>query len=211
MYMTQEEHGIYRSVGLKETDLGLQYGDKRSIVRGFEGDVGQLVDLLVGETKQEAEKSGSAKALNKLGIRYAEYGRYDKAEAMLRQALAKDAAYLNAEINLANVLFLKKDYAEALAGFQGCYEKLAAKQEEGGAMAQKLLVSISKTYYQLEQYDEATASFAKASAIDAEKVKEFAYLGQRTGSGGGGGAAEGRAAEGRDLSREVLYAEEVEP
>jgi len=79
------------------------------------------------------------------------------------------------------------------------------KQEGEGAVAQKLLVSISKAYYQLERYDDATASFAKAEAIDAEKVKEYAYLGQR---GGSGGTTEGRAAEGRDLSREVLYAEE---
>jgi len=208
LYLTKEAHGVYRPVGLKETDLGLQYGDKRNILRGFESDVGQLVDLLIGESRKEAETGGSAKNLNKLGIRYAEYGRYEKAEAALRQALEKDAGYLNAEINLANVLFLRKDYAGALAGFQGCYDKLAARQEEAGAAAQKLLVSISKANYQLEKYDEATASFAKASAIDAEKVKEYSYLGQRS---GGGGSTEGRAAEGRDLSREVLFAEEAEP
>ncbi len=203
LYLTREAHAVYRSVGLKETDLGLQYGDKAAIARGFAGDIGALVDLLLADARKEAEASGTPRAWNRLGIRSSEYGRYEPAEGAFRKALAKDPACLSAEINLANLLFLRKDYGGALGGFQSSYDKLVAGQQAGGATAQRLLVSISKAYYQLERYDEATAAFASASAIDPEKVQEYAYLAQR--NGGGAGV---RAAEVRDPSCDVLFEEQ---
>ena len=68
-------------------------------------------------------------------------------------------------------------------------------------MALKLLLNISKAYYQMEQFEEAGSYYDKAESIDAQKVAEYAYLRTRR-------PEEARAAEERDLDYDILFVEE---
>ncbi len=44
-YVTKQARDVYRPVGLKEVDLGLQYGRKEAIVEGFQKDRDKLMEL----------------------------------------------------------------------------------------------------------------------------------------------------------------------
>ncbi len=68
-YLTSQAHELYRSVGLKETDLGLQYGRKEPVVANATRDIGQLVDTIVEKYIASAKQTGTKEDLNRLGIR----------------------------------------------------------------------------------------------------------------------------------------------
>ncbi|MBE3039934.1 MAG: tetratricopeptide repeat protein, partial [Chloroflexi bacterium] len=93
MYRTRSCQELYRPVGLKETDLGLQYGSKENILEGFRKEVDQLIDGVLGEMVSTAEKRGSPVDYNRLGIAYAKFHRYERAEEAFNEALRIDPQY----------------------------------------------------------------------------------------------------------------------
>jgi hypothetical protein len=105
MFFTQQAQQVYRPVGLRETDLGLQYGSTVFIVDSFKADIGGLVDLLIEDARERAERSGSARDNNALGVRYARYERYDRAEAAFGEVLRQSPSAIGAQANLASVAF----------------------------------------------------------------------------------------------------------
>jgi tetratricopeptide (TPR) repeat protein len=201
LFETRKCQELYRPVGLKETDLGLQYGRKDNILANFRKDLDKLIETLTEEARLAARKSGAKQDYNKLGILYAELQRYGQAEEAFNQAVRLDAAYESARINLANVLFLKKDYLTALARFRNIYRDIEGRGEGSSAKGLKVLLNISRTCYQMGNYAEAQQHFVKAQGIDPEQVKQFAYLAELR-------PDETRAAEGRDPALEILFSEE---
>ncbi|GAH68906.1 unnamed protein product [marine sediment metagenome] len=111
-------------MGLKETDLGLQYGSTEAILDGFQRDMNKLIAGVVSEYSEAARKSGRKQDYNKMGIVYAQFLRYQQAEKAFQQALQVDSEYLSARINLANLSFLNKDYAAALSRYDEAYRSL---------------------------------------------------------------------------------------
>ncbi len=200
-FKTRKCQELYRPVGLRETDLGLQYGRKENILGNFRKDLDRLIETITEETRSAARRSGSKQDYNKLGILYAELLRYGPAEEAFNQALRLDPSYDAARINLANLLFLKKDYPAALSRFRDAYQQIQAKGEGSMAIGLKLLLNIAKTCYQMANYPEAAQYFSQAQSIDPEQVKQFAYLTERR-------PDEARAAEGKDPAYDVLFLEE---
>ncbi len=72
----------------------------------------------------------------------------------------------------------------------------------GGGAPLRLLIDISRTYYQMEKYDEAKAYYEKALLVDAEKAQGIRL------PGGDGRRAGARAAEERDPGKDILFVEE---
>jgi tetratricopeptide (TPR) repeat protein len=201
LFRTRKCQGLYRPVGLRETDLGLQYGRKEDILGNFRKDLDKLIETLTEDARSTARKSGAKQDCNKLGIVYAELRRYSQAEEAFTQALRLDSTYKSARINLSNLLFLKQDYPAALALFQDIYREIERTGEWSSAMGLRVLLNISKTCYQMANYTEAQQYFEKARTIDPEQVKQFAYLTERR-------PDEARAAAEKDLSYEILFLEE---
>jgi hypothetical protein len=199
-YPTRSAQEIYRPVGLKETDLGLQYGRKEKILEGFRQDLDKLIEGVVGEVASSARKSGRKEDYNKLGILYGQFGRYPQAEAAFQSALRADPQYLNAQINLANLLFLKKAYAEAATRYERSLEGLEKQKQGKSPKSLKVLLNLSRAYYQMERFKEAQDSYARAAAIDEQEARQYAFLGERAGG-------ESRAASTRDPATEILFVE----
>ncbi len=109
-------------------------------------------------------------------------------------------AFAAAQINLGNILFLEQRYDEALAVYQNASKALEGKATAGGVIL-RLLIDISRTYYQMEQYDQAKDYYGKAQLVDAQKAKEYAYLAEAEGGGT-------RAAEERDPRKDILFVED---
>jgi hypothetical protein len=200
-FPTRKAQELYRPVGLKESDMGLQYGSKDAILAGFRRDRDKLVERTVRDLSQAAQQSGKKEDYNKLGIAYAQFLQYPSAEQAFGKALSIDPAYVSAQNNLGNLLFLRKQYQQALDAYRAAFDRLGKKEQTGGSAAVRLLINISRAYYQMERLAEAKDFYARAAAMDAESVKEYSYLAERA-------ASEGRAAVNRDPGNEVVFLEE---
>jgi tetratricopeptide (TPR) repeat protein len=75
----------------------------------------------------DAKQPNLAESLNLRGVVYMRQGKYDKAEAALRKALSLESKFWNASFNLAEIPFLKKDWAEA----RNRFEALIAADNQG--------------------------------------------------------------------------------
>ncbi len=202
-YRTKECQQVYRPVGLKETDLGLQYGDKNNIVTNFKKDMNELVGGVIKEYRVVAEKRGRKQDYNKLGVAYARYGQYGKAEEAFKKALQIDPSYIYAEVNLGNLKFLKAEYKEALAEFNRALDIFNKKGIGNSSGALKVLLNISKTHYALKEYDKAKSYYEMAHKINPAKVERYAYLGEVSSSEGRGAAVESH-------EKDILFLEEGE-
>jgi hypothetical protein len=199
VFFTAECQDVYRPVGLKEEDLGLQYGDPRKVADNFRTSLDKTIDSIIDSYAQTASDSNAKSDYNRLAVVCAQFGRYDEALKALNTALALNRNYLAAIINLGNVYFLQQDYQNALRVFRQAEDAMVADGLLGSAQYPKLLLNISRTYYELENYDQASAYYDKAQAANPNVSSSFNYL--KSGRGGSGA----RAAQAS--GSQVLFAE----
>ena len=76
-------------------------------------------EALKGLDAIDARQPDLAESQNLRGVIQMRQGSYDQAEQALQKALATDPKFWNARFNLAEIPFLKKDWAEARNRFQG--------------------------------------------------------------------------------------------
>jgi len=199
LIFTKKAQEIYRPVGLKEADLGLQYGDSKKITREFGENIDKLIDTILEEYESSANNSNHKKDFNQLGIVCAQYGRYDQAEDAFLSALSIDRNYLNPKINLGNVYFMRQDFQEALRSFHSAERYLMDTGKVKSATYSKVLLNISRSYYELENFDKATQYYDKLAEVDPDRADRFQYL--------SGSEPASRAADAR-LGNDVLFADE---
>src|SRR5438105_4192489 len=92
----------------------------------------------------DARKPDLAASQNLRGVVYMRQGLYDKAEAALSEARGLDPKFWNARFNLAEIPFLKKDWAEARKRFQELLTSSAAELQ--GEATQLIQYKILLTY-----------------------------------------------------------------
>jgi tetratricopeptide (TPR) repeat protein len=126
----------------------------------------------------EATKSNDKQTWTYLGIAYAKFGKLAEAEAAFGRVLKMDPNSIGAQVNLGNIAYLQRDYRKALVQYQGAYTVLTKQGKPNSMTAQKVLVSMSKSYTGLKDFAQARATFERATAIDSDQVREFAYLAQ---------------------------------
>jgi Tfp pilus assembly protein PilF len=181
----------YEPVGLKQEDLGLQYGGSETVAAAADAartGVEKLVTAIVDGYGQEARKNESKRDYNRFGLACAQFGRYDQAEQAFARALQLDRSYLTALLNWGNVLVLKQQLAEALEIY---HEGVQALEAGGVADRERLLplflVNLSRCYYEMEDYERSGQYFDRARAVDPAIAERFAYL--KAAAGGGRQAA----------------------
>jgi len=199
IFFTAKAQEVFRPVGLKEEDLGLQYGDPKKISDNFRDEADKIVDAVIDSYTKVAEDSNAKSDYNKLGIICAQYGRWDQAGKALNTALALDRNYLSAAVNLGNVYFLQQNYQDALKVFHEVRDSMEADGRQGSSLYARILLNISRSYYELEDFGQAATYYEKAAAADPGLVNSFQYL--KSGQGGGNGS---RAAE--QSGPKVLFA-----
>jgi Tfp pilus assembly protein PilF len=193
---------VFRPVGLRETDLGLQYGSREKIAAAFRGSMTALVDALAAPERQAAERANRKQDYNRLAGLYAQYGRYAQAEQMLRKALALDPAYLPARLNLAGLQLAGRQYAQAIAAYESALESIARAGKGSSDLAVKTLINLSRAYHETSAYEKAREAFQRAASIDRNQAQGFAFLAD-PGSGG-----EVRAAQAPGSARVLFVLEE---
>ena len=92
----------------------------------------------------DARQPDLAESQNLRGVIYMRQGIYDKAEAALSEALRIDSKFWNARFNLAEIPFLKKDWAEARNRFQELLSSNASELQ--GEATQLIQYKVLLTY-----------------------------------------------------------------
>ncbi len=192
-YRTAASQEIYRPVGLRETDLGLQYGSREAITAAFKATIERLVDLVIEDHQSAADSSGDKRQYNRLGIVCAQYGRYARAQKAFNTALSLDRNYLSPIVNLGNVFFLQQDYQSALRSFHRVEQYLEEQGKTEVSVYPTVLLNLAKCDHELENYDRSTQYFQRARQLDSRLTEGYEYLDR-----GEGGRA---AAAGRDTVR----------
>lgn len=187
IYFTSKCQEVFRPVGLKETDLGLQYGDAKKVADNFRNTTDKVIDAVIDSYNTVAANSNSKADYNKVGIVAAQFNRYDQALKALNTALALDRNFLSAQINLGNVYFLQQDYQSSLKVFHQAQEAMDADGRQGSALYGRVMLNLARAYYELENYEQAAAFYDKALAIDSTIANTYGYL--KSGQGGGGASS----------------------
>ncbi len=177
-YKTKDAQAVFRPVSLRETDLGLQYGNESAITTQFKKDIDRLRDQIIGPFRTTAETENTPAAWNTLGITAARVGDYVLARYAFEKALKLDPKHIGAQLNLANLFVIGEDFAAALAAYQKA-EKAASAADSGVSQSNlfRIQIGIAKSQFALGNMDAAKAAYAKAVEIDPEKAAEYAYLG----------------------------------
>jgi tetratricopeptide (TPR) repeat protein len=126
----------------------------------------------VAKLQAEVKRSqNSPKAINSLGVLYARYALYDKAEAQFAGAIAGVKAgveYTPALINLGNIYYIKKELDKA----QDCFERVH-KREAGNSLAE---LGLARINHDLENYGETKKYFDELRKSNPSLAEKFAYL-----------------------------------
>src|SRR5213083_3555342 len=110
--------------------------------RAFDGN--NFPDALKELDAIDARQPDLAESQNLRGVIMMRQGIYDKAEAALREALRIDSKFWNARFNLAEIPFLRKDWAEARNRFQELLSSNASELQ--GEATQLIQYKILLTY-----------------------------------------------------------------
>ena len=139
------------------------------------------------------QRPGDPKLRNRLGVLYARFGLYDKAEGEFKRAVEQQN-YIPALMNLGNLHYLREDFDRALAAFQRAAEAQPANP--------RILLSLAKVYHEMEDYAAASDLHKRIAAADMELAARYDYLDLKR-------EDPARAAEVGRLRAGVLWEEEL--
>ncbi|MDC7235026.1 MAG: hypothetical protein PQJ58_17470 [Spirochaetales bacterium] len=188
LYRTRDAQQVFRPVGLKETDLGLQYGEKASIARAVDQATGQLVNKIIAYYDQQAREKDSKSGYNRLGTICTQFGEYNRAEQAFNYALALDRNYLPSKVNLANIMFLKGQYQNALRLYHNVEQDYLSRSRTSSAAYARVVLNLSRCYYELQNFDKSADYANQLKELDPGLLRQYSYL---TEDGAGASAAEG--------------------
>lgn len=177
-YPVRETQESYRPVGLRQTDLGLQYGNMERVSRGFLADIDRIGTEVLEESRVQVQESGDARSWNRYGILAAAWGRYEEADTAFSRAVSLERDYVSPRINLGSVSFLREDYGAALQAFESAKQAIESTQRVRDETRATVLVNLARAQYELGRYSEAQFNYEQAAEADAATASGFSYLSQ---------------------------------
>ena len=176
IYFARKAQEVFRPVGLKEQDLGLQYGDKERIAGNFSDDIGEVVQSVIDDYNYTAKEKGNKGSYNKLGIVCAQFGEYSLAEKAFNNALSLDRNYISPKINLGNVYYMKGEYQNALRLLHGVEQNLNDSGKSETSSYAAVLLNLSRCYYEIENFDKSAEYSTLLAEVDPELAQQYSYL-----------------------------------
>ncbi|MCK4516673.1 MAG: tetratricopeptide repeat protein, partial [Spirochaetaceae bacterium] len=189
-YLTADAQAVYRPVGLRQADLGLQYGTETVITREFSSQLDKLVDTILSDFENRARGRNRPRDHNALGIAQARFGELTASQASFRTAIRLDSDYLEPRVNLGALELLRGNYYGAILALQGAANRIEAVPDANPETRSAVYINLARAHYGLEEYDDAKNYFAMATDIDPERAAEFSYLASVAADGSSGRASE---------------------
>ena len=199
--ITREAQAVFRPVGLKESDLGLQYGNPGSLSSAVKEEFASLKDETLSFYLEKTRSRGKKQDYNRLGVAYSRFSDYSAAEGAFNKAVASDRSYIPALVNLANIETLRGRETNSLGIYYDILEQLKKKGKDGTATFGKILLNIAHIEYNNGEIKSAGENFKKAEKIVPDDSLAFSYI---------AGADEGVRASQADYSTNLLFIEDEE-
>jgi hypothetical protein len=181
-YRTRTSQQTFRPVGLLETDLGLQYGESGRIVDSFREDQERLVQQIIDSYADEARELDNKRGYNDLGIVAARFEKYSQAEAAFTRSISLDRNYTSPQVNLGNVYLLQERYFDAIEIYTAAENVLIERGRKDTDLHLRIVLGISRAYYELENYDKAIELYQYVESRDPDLAQEYSYLAQSPGT-----------------------------
>lgn len=174
-YAVRKAWNYYEPVSISGAALPLLFPSADAILADYRENIDVFVEREVTAKADNyfdklRERGENAKIRNRLGILYARYGMYEEAEAQFLIAADRDRDYIAPMINLGNISYLNRDYDDALSW----YKKAAAEAPDN----EVVLAGLSRSRYELEQFDQAREDYRRLAEISPETAEKYSYLGQ---------------------------------
>ncbi len=197
-YPMYESWKLYEPVGLPGTEAELPPIDREKVINMFRLDVEKIITREVYPRAAELEvriknSNRAYKYQNQLGVLYGRYGLYEKAIEVFQQVLAVHS-YLPSYLNMGNIYFLLKDYEQALIFYK--------KVEEQSSGKDSVLLSIARTYYELQDFQQSEQYFESLHTVNPGLAEKYSYLAFQSAGGS-------RALDVESLRSQVIW-EEIE-
>ena len=180
-YRTRTSQAVYRPVGLRESDLGLQYGDPQALASVFRTSLADIGKIVTEGYSRTARESGREQDYNRAGMIYAKFGFYREAESYLEKALHISPDYVPALINRGNIAYMRENFSRALEDYRIAYDNLSSRGLESSSVAARLLINMSKTSYAAGEHNQAQTLYVQAQELEPQLASSFAYLGSAGG------------------------------
>ncbi|MDC7227299.1 MAG: hypothetical protein PQJ61_11110 [Spirochaetales bacterium] len=175
-YKTAEAQKLFRPVVLRETDLGLQYGDNDAVTSAFYQDLEAWSQMVLKPMRIEAETENNPRSWNSYGVAAAKLGEYREAETAFKKATVINPGYMNAKLNLGSLYYLTGKYSSTYNLYNTIIQEAETSQASKRTLF-KLYLNMSKTCYALDENDKAGIYYAKAKRLDPDQAVAFNYLG----------------------------------
>ena len=184
LYPTQTSWEKYEPVGMPGNEIRVPLPPSNDIVAVYTKSLDSFIrgEIRITEQKLKAQinKSGfSAARINKLGVLYARFGQFDKAENEFQKVVAKQD-YLPSLINLGNIQLTKNNSSEAF--------KFFAKAERLSPNNSKVLLGLARCNYDSGDIKAANSNFKKLETANPKLAMKYPHLGSEN-------AAFGRASQ----------------
>ena len=189
LFFTRESQAVFRAVGFEEQDLGLQYGDPSKIVRDFSSSLSRATREVIENHQKIAVADNSKGSWNRLGIVSARFADYSTAETAFFSSLALDRNYLPAKINLANVYVKRDEFQNALRLYHEAEDRYREAGDIESSSFARLLLNISQTYREVENFDQAARYAEMLKEINPELADLYTLGPAQTGTRAGDAAS----------------------
>ena len=171
-FPVREAWRAYSPVQLPGTSIAIALPAADSIVSSFEHELNWFLNREIAPKVAQLESQirnsgGSTRYVNKLGVLYARYGIYDKAEEQFKKLLAQQE-YEPALINMGHVARLRGDSTTALDYF----DRVLRSNPDNT----KGLLASAQLHHELENYGMVAAHYRKLVELDPALAQRFAYL-----------------------------------
>ncbi len=192
-YRTADARSVFRPVGLRQTDLGLQYGDDEEIRRRYTRQITAMVDTVLDALEAGAAERGRSRDYNRLGIAAARKGRFDRAETAFRTALRLDGGYVDAQINLGALQLARGRPSLAVLTLQDLAVRLGRDESASPRSLTTVYLNLARAHYELDEFEPAAEYFELAQGIDPERAAAHSFIAAVQESDGGRAAQVGGA------------------
>ena len=197
MYKMSESWKTYQPVSVPGASAYFTMPDQKIVAKLFDHSVDQWISREIEPQIQMYEAKLAVKdtveTRNSLGVLYGKYGLFLQADEQFKQARRK--GYTPAVINTGNVYFSRQDYTRASKWY-----KSVLKDDPDNVLA---LLGVARCAYELAEYSECDAAYARVGQLDAELAAEYSYLGSFVNS-------KGRAFSLADRLSHTIWSEEKE-
>lgn len=180
----------FEPVAFGVSDYEVEIPDRSRVASGFRGELDRFVRRQIADREAELlarlkEQPGDVRTRNRLGVLYARYGKYERAEAQFQRIVAAEP-FAPALVNLANIALLNGEYGAARAS----YERALEEDPDDEAA----LLGLARVEYEGENYEAAHKAYARLAGSDPDLAERFEYLGTPADGEAGRAAARERSA-----------------